>query len=91
MNSKLFFYSIKHFYGGGGLGTTGIRMKHTFFENFYAEEIEQKPIIKLVDKILEAKKENPEVDTSAWEKEIDQLVYKLYNLTEEEIKIVEGE
>ena len=34
MNSKLFFYSIKTFYGGGGLGETGVRMKHTFFENF---------------------------------------------------------
>ena len=27
----------------------------------------------------------------ALEKQIDQLVYKLYNLTEEEIKIIEGE
>jgi len=27
----------------------------------------------------------------ALEREIDQLVYKLYGLTEEEIKIVEGE
>ena len=34
MNSKLFFYSIKTFYGGGGLGETGVRMKLTFFENF---------------------------------------------------------
>jgi len=25
------------------------------------------------------------------EREIDELVYKLYNLTEEEIKIIEGE
>jgi hypothetical protein len=36
-----------------------------------------------------AKKENNE-DTSAEEQEIDMLVYKLYDLTEEEIKIVEG-
>lgn len=28
-------------------------------------------------------------DTSHWVCEIDQLVYKLYNLTEEEINIVE--
>jgi hypothetical protein len=49
----------------------------------------QQPIIDLVDKILEAKKENPEADTSHWESEIDQLVYKLYDLTDEEIKIVE--
>lgn len=42
-----------------------------------------------VDQILTAKKENPEADTSALEREIDQLVYKLYGLTEEEIRIVE--
>lgn len=36
------------------------------------------------------KKDNPHSDTSEWEKEIDQLVYKLYELTDEEIKIGEG-
>jgi hypothetical protein len=51
---------------------------------------QQMPIIQLVDRILAAKKRNPEADTSALEREIDQLVYKLYGLTEEEIKIVEG-
>jgi type II restriction/modification system DNA methylase subunit YeeA len=43
-----------------------------------------------VDQILLAKKENPKADTSALEAEIDKLVYQLYDLTEEEIKIVEG-
>lgn len=33
LNSKIFFFAVKYFYGGGGLGDTGIRMKHTFFEN----------------------------------------------------------
>jgi hypothetical protein len=33
--------------------------------------------------------DNPRADTSALEWEIDQLVYQLYGLTEEEIKIVE--
>jgi adenine-specific DNA-methyltransferase len=47
-------------------------------------------IITLVDQILPAKNQNPEADTSQLEKEIDQLVYKLYGLTEEEIKIIEG-
>lgn len=44
----------------------------------------------LVDKILSAKKQNPKSDTSAWEKEIDNLVYQLYELTPEEIEIIEG-
>ncbi len=43
-----------------------------------------------LDKILSAKKQNPQADTSAWEREIDNLVYLLYELNEEEIKIVEG-
>jgi adenine-specific DNA-methyltransferase len=43
----------------------------------------------LVDKILDAKKTNHAEDTTAWEKEIDQLVYKLYDLTDEEIAIIE--
>ena len=55
-----------------------------------ATQAQQKPIIDLVDKILAAKKENPQADTSVWEEEIDRLVYKLYGLTKDEIKVVEG-
>jgi adenine-specific DNA-methyltransferase len=51
---------------------------------------EQKPFIDIVDKILSLKKQNPNADTSEYEKQIDQLVYQLYNLTEDEIKIIEG-
>jgi hypothetical protein len=43
-----------------------------------------------VEKILALKKENPDADVSALETEIDRLVYKLYGLTDEEVKIVEG-
>jgi len=39
--------------------------------------------------ILTIKKANPQADTTALEAEIDQLVYELYGLTEEEIAIVE--
>jgi len=47
-------------------------------------------IIELVEKILSLKRSDSSVNTSSLEAEIDQLVYKLYGLTEEEIKIVEG-
>ena len=47
-------------------------------------------IIELVDQILDAKHINPNADTSALENEIDNLVYALYDLTSEEIAIVEG-
>lgn len=43
----------------------------------------------LVTTILAGKKEEPNADTSKEEVEIDRLVYELYGLTEEEIKIVE--
>ncbi len=47
-------------------------------------------IIALVDKILQAKEEDPKANTQGLEKEIDALVYQLYNLTDEEIKIIEN-
>jgi len=45
---------------------------------------------KLVDKIVLIKENNPDADASKLEEQIDELVYKLYDLTEEEIKIIEG-
>ncbi len=46
-------------------------------------------IIVLVDKILKSKEKDPKANTQKLEKEIDALVYQLYNLTDEEIKIIE--
>jgi len=54
----------------------------------YPSEKTEEEVVGLVDQILERKKQNK--DTSDLENKIDQMVYKLYNLTEEEIKIVEG-
>ena len=50
---------------------------------------QQQPIIALVDKILAAKKSDPQADTSAWEAEIDFLVYKLYGLSYDEVLVVD--
>jgi len=50
---------------------------------------DQQPFIDKVDQILSLKKDNPEADTTALEREIDVMVYALYGLSEEEIKIVE--
>ena len=44
-------------------------------------------IEELVDKITEQKKQG--ADTSLLEKEIDQLVYKLYGFSSEEISYIE--
>ncbi len=51
---------------------------------------QQLEVCSLVKKAIEEKRTNPLVDTSILESEIDRLVYELYGLTEDEIKIVEG-
>jgi len=51
----------------------------------------QDRIIRHADKILSAKQNNPQADTSKLEEQIDDFLYELYGLTDEEIKIVEGE
>ncbi len=50
---------------------------------------QQQPIVKLVDQILEIKRQKPKADTRELERKIDEIVYKLYDLTEEEIQIIE--
>ncbi len=49
-----------------------------------------KPYAEIVSNILKLKEENPKADTSKFENQIDKMVYQLYELTEEQIKIVEG-
>lgn len=47
-------------------------------------------VVGLVNRILAAKGRNPETDTIALKNEIDELVYALYGLTPEEVKLVEN-
>lgn len=47
-------------------------------------------IISLVEQILESKAKDPTTDTKELESKIDNLAYKLYNLNNDEIKIIEG-
>ena len=51
---------------------------------------QQTKIENLVSVIIETKMIDTDIDTTVQESEIDQLVYQLYELTEEEIKIVEA-
>jgi type I restriction-modification system DNA methylase subunit len=50
---------------------------------------QQQPIVKLVDKILEIKRQNSKANTRELERKIDEIVYKLYGLEKEEIQIIE--
>ena len=55
--------------------------------SFFVNHDDTKPFEELVDKITANKKLN--IDTSDLECEIDALVYKLYELTDEDIEFVE--
>ena len=81
LNSKLFFYAVKKFYGGGVLGEHGIRMKHTFFGNF--------PCLSYDRHIEEVAIELSENFTETIAKRADQLVFSAYSLTKEEISEIE--
>jgi type II restriction/modification system DNA methylase subunit YeeA len=92
LNSKFVTFLFKNFYMGGDL-VGKIRYKKIFLEEVpipYPNNIDEKGVIDKVDKILSLKKENSEADTTVLEQEIDQMVYELYGLTEEEIAIIEN-
>ena len=74
--------------------TTGMGV--TQWKKFVVERIpipklsaaKQRPFVRLVDRILEAKDADPDPDTSELEEQIDWLVYDLYGLTDEETAAV---
>ncbi|WRC78518.1 class I SAM-dependent DNA methyltransferase [Helicobacter pylori] len=95
LHSKLITFAFKTFYAGGGLGESGYRYKKAFIERLPIPQItpkNQELARKITDgakAILALKEKDPKANTQELEKEIDALVYQLYNLTDEEIKIIE--
>ncbi|WP_187858061.1 class I SAM-dependent DNA methyltransferase [Helicobacter pylori] len=93
LHSKLITFAFKTFYAGGGLGESGYRYKKAFIERLPIPKITPQNQ-ELADKITDGAKQilalkEKDVNTQKLEKEIDALVYQLYNLTDEEIKIIE--
>ena len=92
LNSRLMSYWFVHKFG---------KMQRGIFPQFKVNELAIFPmpcsfdphkakLKTLVDTIMTTKKQNPEADTGALEQQIDKFVYELYELTDEEIAIVEG-
>ncbi|GAA9728399.1 class I SAM-dependent DNA methyltransferase [Helicobacter pylori] len=82
-------FKDKHM-SGGYLGLNkGNLEKLPMFELEKSNQPTADKIIALVDKILKSKEKDPKANTQRLEKEIDALVYQLYHLTDEEIKIIE--
>ncbi|WP_375585955.1 Eco57I restriction-modification methylase domain-containing protein [Cyclobacterium xiamenense] len=84
INSKLLNWRFKKTSSNNNVSTTEIESLP-----FTRKSDIDFSIIKLVKTVLILKKKNPENETTLLENQIDQLVYILYGLTEEEIKIVE--
>ncbi|EAL8949988.1 class I SAM-dependent DNA methyltransferase [Campylobacter jejuni] len=96
LNNDFVAFIFKTFYAGGNLGENGFRYKKAFLEKLPIPKINSKnqkiadELINLVDEILKVKEQDKNANTQELENKINSLVYKLYNLTEEEIKIIEG-
>ncbi|EHP7626502.1 Eco57I restriction-modification methylase domain-containing protein [Campylobacter coli] len=96
LNNDFVAFIFKTFYAGGNLGENGFRYKKAFLEKLPIPKINSKnqkladELINLVDEILKAKEQDKNANTQELENKINSLVYKLYNLNEEEIKTIEG-
>jgi adenine-specific DNA-methyltransferase len=96
LNSRPVEFFFKRYYAGGGLGEEGYRYKKAFLENLPIPPITPKNrslvrrIELLVNRILARKRGNPHASTRDLERAIDELVYRLYDLTDDEIRLIEG-
>jgi hypothetical protein len=91
LNSKLLNYFFQAFKEEEGRAFAQVKTVDIKNLPFIAPSSKiQTELIVIVNQILDQKSANPNADTSELENQIDQLVYQLYDLTEEEIKIVEN-
>ncbi|EAI7247399.1 class I SAM-dependent DNA methyltransferase [Campylobacter lari] len=96
LSSNLITYYYKNFSQGCKLGIKGYQYNKHALENLPLPKINSKneklanELISLVDEILNLKEQGKNANTKTQEDKINSIVYKLYNLNEEEIKIIEG-
>ncbi len=95
LNSKLNFYYFKQI--GATLGASGYEMSKIFVEKLPVIEthkIDSKLLSKieaLAKEVLETKKQDSLSDTSELETRLDSLIYQIYDLSKEEIALIESE
>jgi hypothetical protein len=91
LNSALINFYYDFSFNLGAEFTTAVAIENIDLLPIMLTTLEvQQNISDIVNQILALKQSDPSTDTTALEREIDLLVYKLYDLTDEEIKIVEG-
>ncbi|EAK0436775.1 class I SAM-dependent DNA methyltransferase [Campylobacter lari] len=93
LNSDFIYLMLRKFYMGGGIEG---ELKTNNLEKLPIPKINSKneklanELISLVDEILVLKEQDKNANTKTQETKINSIVYKLYNLNEEEISIIEG-
>ncbi len=94
LNSKVIYFFMRQI--ASNLGEGAFRWIKQFIERLPIPKITHKnqeladKITDCAERILKSKENDPKANTQRLEKEIDALVYQLYNLTDEEIKIIEN-
>ena len=92
-NSIAFTFFFKDYYSGGGLGQSGYRYKKLFLEKIPVPPITKKNhgLVQKIESLVEATLINrsQSKNTCTEEAKIDELVYRLYSLTDDEVALVE--
>ena len=86
LNSLPISYFFQTFYAGGGLGEKGIRYKKAFLENLplsVPDDKLKKSILTLYEKISNIK------DNTLFTHKLNRIIYEMYNLSDEEIALIE--
>ena len=90
LNSRLLTYAFRHYFVGGDLRGNTFRYKKVFLEQLpivKTDEDIKRRLEDLVERIQQAKKQHE--DTTDLEQTIDVIVYKLYDLTYDEVRVVD--
>ncbi|GAK52757.1 DNA modification methylase [Candidatus Moduliflexus flocculans] len=90
LNSRLLTYAFKHYFSGGDLRGDTFRYKKAFLEQLPIIQVSQNQQLQfknLVEQIQSAKQHGN--DTAVLEREIDLMIYTLYDLTYDEARTVD--
>lgn len=90
LNSKAVFFYIKGNYSSASYNG-GVNFTKDMINTIPIPNTNQQPFIQRVDQILTAKKLDVKADTKDLENQIDKMVFKLYGLTYDEVKIIDPE
>lgn len=84
LNSKTFFFAMKRYYAGGGLGERGVRMKHTFMSSF---PMPRKDALDAVDEVMKRCCNMPSTSDCS---EIETILFEAYSFNAEERKCIQS-